>query len=304
MGVSVSLSSLDEEGGPDFGRVRVWGTIGFLCSVVSIPPLLDYLQEINGWTKEINGPSEPGLQYIFFIASILVGATAIVAWSLPRSGSVSLTASRGDYRILLRHPPYLRVLTYVFGAFLFLQGPMALFPVYIRARGGDIEVVSQMWIWMIILEIPLVAKSQSVIRRLGPRFLVTAAAGAGAIRWLVCAFAQDLQYVYPVQILHGIVVAGLLVGAPLYVDVLIPARLRSTGQGLLTTFGASLGGVISTTASGFILDKMGPNAPYMLAGLGSLLLTGMAPLLLPKVTEDRKALEHRSGNFSKSGGIG
>lgn len=41
---------------------------------------------------------------------------------------------------------------------------------------------------------------------------------AGGVRWIVCGLASDLACVYPVAVLHGLVVMGLVIGGPLQVD--------------------------------------------------------------------------------------
>jgi PPP family 3-phenylpropionic acid transporter len=256
--------------------------------VVAMPRLLHWFQQSNGLTRLPGGPSEPALGLIFLVAGALVALGSLVAWRLPRSGSVSLRASRDDYLLLLRHLPFLRVLAFAFLGFLFIQGPMMLFPVYVRSRGGDMSVVSQMWIWMLLLEIPLVAYAGPLFRRVGPRVMVASAALAGGVRWLVCALFHDLNIVYPAQILHAFVVVGLLVGAPLYVEVLIPERLRSTGQGLLMTLGISIGGIASVTASGALMDRFSADFPYLLGGLGAIAVGCAAPLLLPRVPAENE----------------
>ena len=122
------------------------------------------------------GPSEPGLEYIFLFAAALVAGASLVAWRLPTGGSVSVRAARGDYRILLRHGPFLRVLAFVFGMFFFIHGPMVIFPIFIRSLGGTMESVSYMWIWMIALEIPLVTYTSKFFKAMGPRLMLAIAA--------------------------------------------------------------------------------------------------------------------------------
>ncbi len=283
MGISVSMAILSGKGVPNFGGVRVWGSVGYLLAVVGTPLLLSFLQDMGGWQRIPGGPSEPGLEYIFLFAALLIAGASIVAWRLPKKGSVSVRAARNDYRILLRHGPSLRVLAFVFGVFFFIHGPMVVFPIFIRSLGGSMASVSYMWLCMIVLEIPLVASTHKIYKKIGPRWMLGIAAFAAGLRWTVCAFTSNLSVVYPVQLFHGLVIAGLLVAAPLYVEGLVPARLRSTGQGLLTMVGPITAGILSTSLCGFLLEYFGPNAPYMFGGFGGLAMCCIAPLLLPRI---------------------
>jgi PPP family 3-phenylpropionic acid transporter len=256
--VSVTLALVRDSGPHAFGLARVWGTVGFLLVVVGFPFLLDAWQSWRGLAVPAGGP-EPGMQLMFPLTGALVAIAGLVALRLPRTGAVALRAPRGDWRRLLRHGPYLRVLLFVMAAYACVQGPMLLFPVFVRSHGGSPDAVSRMWILMLLLEIPLIALS----------------------RWAVCGFAPDLRWVYPVQVLHGVVVAGLVLGGPLYAEAVVPERLRATGQGVLAMFGVSIGGIASSLAAGWLLARVGPSAPYVAGGIGALALGALIPWLLP-----------------------
>src|SRR5262249_56392224 len=118
------------------------------------------------------GAGEPGLGVAFRLGSALVFAAAVVALALPRRGAVAARAERGDWRRLLRHGPYLRLLLFSLAAYVCLQGPLTIFPLFVRARGGRLDPVSRMWGPMLLLEIPLVALSGPGLGRLGRRGLI------------------------------------------------------------------------------------------------------------------------------------
>jgi PPP family 3-phenylpropionic acid transporter len=158
---------------------------------------------------------------------------------------------------------------------------MGLFPLFVRAHGGSLDWISWMWIPMLVVEIPIIALLGETVARIGARGLLATGVIAGGLRWLVCGLTSDLTWIFAVQILHGITVAGLLLGAPLYIDAVVPERLRSTGQGLLAMVGISLGGIISYLGAGWLLENVGPNAPYLVGGIGALILGCAIPLIIP-----------------------
>ena len=75
--------------------------------------------------------------------------------------------------------------------------------------------------------------------------------------------------------------AGLVIGGPLYVEQVVPERLRSTGQGVLAMVGFGAGGIASNAGSGWLIDQVGAWAPYTVGGLGAIALGLAVPLLLP-----------------------
>jgi len=159
---------------------------------------------------------------------------------------------------------------------------MMLFPIWVRSLGGDADTVSRLWIPMLALEVPLVAWAGQGLDRIGARGLVAMGILAGALRWTICAFATSPWVVYLTQLLHGVTVAGLIVGAPLYVEQCVSERLCSTAQGALAMLGFGLGGVVSTWLSGVMLDGFGATAPSLAGGLGGFALAALLPLFLPR----------------------
>jgi PPP family 3-phenylpropionic acid transporter len=282
--VATSLALLRERGSHAFGRVRVWGTVGFALSVGGFPFLLDAIEARAGLPAAAG--EEPFLWLMFPSACCLVAVAAILALVLPRGGAEAVRAERGDWRLLLRHGPFLRLLSFTFVTFLCLQGPMVLFPILVRARGGGLDALSHMWLLMISLEIPLVALLGASVARLGLRGVVSLGILASAIRWLVSGYSESLGLVTAVQVLHGVGVWGLILGLPLCVDRVVPERLRSTAQGFLAMIGLSLGSTLSNLLSGWLVEHVGAAAPARLGGLAAVVLLLAGQKLLPPLRRD------------------
>jgi MFS transporter, PPP family, 3-phenylpropionic acid transporter len=269
MSVSVTFGALTNPS--TYGRVRVWGTVGYLLLIVVSPSWLQAQRDALGLRVVPGGPSEPGLELLFYLAAALSVGAAITALGLRGPPSLSLRAQRGDLRALLALPAFVRVLVFSAGIQLFIQGPLVLFPLYVRARGGDMSDVSHMWIWMLLLEVPMIFGSGWLFERFGVTRVMIVAAVGGSMRWIACACAPSLALAYPVQLLHALVVTGLGVGTALHVEQIIPGRLRSTGQALVVMVGSSLGGMLSSVLCGAALDQFGVDAVYLVAGAGGTL---------------------------------
>ena len=295
LSVSVALAAFRFSGPHAYGFARSWGTVGFLVSVLVFPLALDRVQQWRGLSPVASGPSEPGLGVMFLGTAAVVLLASALALMLPREGLVSQRADRGEWRVLLRRGPMRRMLFFAFSAYLFVTGPMGLLPVYVRAQGGTLETVQNMWILMLIVEIPLILCTGMGLKRIGARGLLAAGVLAGGVRWTVCGFTANPYWIYPVQMLHGVMVTGLMMGGPLYVDRVAPGRLRSTAQGLVAMVGLGLGGIASNTAAGWILDHFGANAPYLIGGAGALVVGLAIGWILPPVAHEDEAREGAGG---------
>ncbi len=289
MAVSVSLAVLWEKGPQAFGSVRVWGTVGFLVCVVAFPALLDALEGRGESVAGAGGISEPALAWMFTATAALVFAAAVASLFLPRDGALAVRAARGDWRELLRHSAFVRIVLFASAGYLCLHGPTTHFAIFVRSRGGDLDDVSRMWVLMLLIEIPLIALSGATLTRLGARSLVRLGVLAGGLRWLLSGLVVDPRILYPVQMLHGVAVAGLVIGAPLYVDLVVPDRLRATGQGILAMLGVSVGGIASNLLTGWLIEHVGTNAPYIAGGIGGLLLAALVPFILPRPENTRRS---------------
>jgi PPP family 3-phenylpropionic acid transporter len=289
--VAASFASLDDPSGTRFGRVRAMGTVGFGVSVGCLPFLLEGLRS---WKPELiasetpSGVGEPGLEMIFYLAAGLAMVAACAGFALPARGAMALRAEPDEWRRLLHNSHFVRLILFTFVAYLANQGPTVLFPLLVRAQGGGIEAVSRMWLIMIVLEIPLIFYFGIGVARFGPRGVIAIGLGAAALRWLVSALATDLRWVYFAQLLHGVMVWGLILGAPVYMDAVIPKHLRSTGQALLAMVGIGMGSMLSNLTAGVLVDAVGPKAPALAGGLASALLLLSIPWLLPAVDVHRR----------------
>lgn len=285
VGVAVSLSALGERGSFRFGRVRVWGTVGFLVTVVAVPLL----------TRTDGGGGGP-LAALFPVSAALGLLAAAVALAVPKASPLSPRPAAKDGTRSLRHNrPFLRMLAFSFCAYLFLHGPMSLFPLWVREHGGGVEAVSAMWVLMLLPEIPLVALSGRWLEHFGGRTLLFAGVLAGAVRWIVCGLVDSEVILYAVQTLHGLLVTGLMVGSPLYLDSVVPERERATAQGFLSTAGIGLGGIASSIATGWLVERHGADAVYLAGGLGALLLCIAFPFLLPRSARATHEVARKAG---------
>ncbi len=282
LGTSVSMAALGDRATQDFGKIRLSGTVSFLIAVSLFPIVLDAIQRSRGLEAVPGGPSEPGLEAIFIGAALASGLTGLVALWLPTGGSMALRAKRGDFRAVLQHAPYRRILIFSFLAFLFLTAPIQFFPMLVRERGGDLELVARLWIPMIALEIPFLFYQGQMLRRLGARGLVALGIAAEAVRWTGSAWVESDPVFYALQLLHGVSVGGLMMGLAIYVEQSVPERLRSSGQAGLGAVGASLAGFLSNLLAGAVAGAVGIHAIYWIGGIAAFVLLASLPLWMPR----------------------
>ena len=279
LGTSVSMASLGDQASARFGRVRAWGTVGYLLLLVSFPRLLEVWRERQGLA---DAPGEPGLGGLFLGMALFCTLAALVVGSASIRGSSAARSRAGDVKLLLRHAPYRRVLIFMFLGQVMLTGPIQFFPLLVAERGGNLTDVSNLWIAMLLVEIVLVYFSSQAADRFGAKALIVVGIAADGLRWILTLLAPSLFWMIWPQLLHGLVIAGLLIGSALYVEQVVPDRLRSTGQAGLAMVGISCASAFSNLGTGFLFDRLGAEAPFLLGGTGAVLLAVFAIWGLPK----------------------
>lgn len=291
MMTSVSLAILRDAGRHAFGHVRAWGTIGYFILIMVFP----WIMQIFGAPLDQRvfdaNVSQPGLGLMFPITASLVLVASFIAFFLPKKGAVALRAARGDWRELIHNRAFLRFLFFSLIAHFLMHGPMWLFPLFVRSRGGDLTTIRDMWVLMLLVEIPLVLSTGSGLKRLGARGLLGVGVLIGGMRWTLCALINEPTLLFAVQALHGVTVVGLNLGSPLYLDVVAPEKLRSTAQGILSMVGSGIAGIASNISAGWLMDRSGIDLLYLICGLGALALGALAWWILPDANQRSQKIE-------------
>ena len=288
---SVSLAILRNAGRHAFGHVRAWGTVGYFILIMLFPWMLQILAAPLDQRVSNSGVSQPGLGLMFPITASLVLVASFIAFFLPKKGAVALRAARGDWRALIHNRAFLRFLCFSLLAHFLMHGPMWLFPLFVRSRGGDLGTIRDMWVLMLLVEIPLVLSTGSGLKRLGARGLLAVGVLIGGMRWTLCALISEPTLLFAVQALHGVTVVGLNLGSPLYLDVVAPEKLRSTAQGILSMVGSGIAGIASNISAGWLMDRSGIDLLYLICGLGALALGALAWWILPAANQRRQEIE-------------
>lgn len=291
MMISVSMAILRDAGRHAFGRVRVWGTVGYFILILVFPWALQNFPPALEHDAAVAGVSQPGLGLMFPITAGLVLVAALIAFFLPKKGVVGLRAARGDWRELIGNRPFLRFLLFSLVVHFLMHGPMWLFPLFVRSRGGDLTTIRDMWVLMLLVEIPLVLSTGSGLKRLGARGLLGVGVLIGGMRWTLCALINEPTLLFAVQALHGVTVVGLNLGSPLYLDVVAPEKLRSTAQGILSMVGSGIAGIASNISAGWLMDRSGIDLLYLICGLGALALGALAWWILPDANQRSQKIE-------------
>ena len=250
-----------------YGRLRVWGSVGFLVVAGTYGALLD------AWGEA------------FFVWATLPWFALMIwaAWPYRLRSPAGDRASptRVAMRSLWRRPgarPLLLLALLVqsgFGAFY------VFYTLHLQANGHGGLAVGLLWVAGVLAEIALFWAAPGLIRRFGVARLMAACLGITVLRWaLVALFAGSMPLMLAAQLTHALGFALFHACLMQRMAALFPGAEASAGQGLLYGFSSGLGGVIGALLAAGLWEWRGGLAAF----LGGAALTALALALHGRMT--------------------
>ncbi len=250
----VALNHL-RDGGGDYSRVRLWGSLGFVATVLSVGPALDAL----------------GVEWEPWLVAALFAGMAASAWMVPDHRLLPRTAAMSAVPVssllaVLRRREVIGLLIACLLSQLSFAPYYNFFTVYLTRHGYPRAFAGQLWALAVVAEIVLFFFSARVLRLTGARRLMMLALATAALRWLLIGLAADsLGALIAAQALHALSFACYHLVAMHYVQTLFPPDLHGRGQALYNSAAYGVGGSIGSLASGFLWDAASPEALFVLA---------------------------------------
>lgn len=228
--------------GHQYGRIRLWGSIGFIVAVVGLGHLLDFVR-IN--------------VVLIVIAAILFGIV-LCGFALPEAdrrkgarGSAGLaeTLRRREVRALL-------------GACFFMaaaHGAMYVFySIHLADHGYGKAVIGWMWALGVIAEVGVFLLMPGLAKRFGMRAILLFSLGAVVLRFLMVGWgAHSFVLLFFAQLLHGVTFGAYHAAAIAMVNRWFPGRLQAHGQALYGSLSFGAGGMLGGLISGVSWDAIG-----------------------------------------------
>lgn len=263
----VTLNHLLKSGG-DYSRVRLWGSVGFIVTVIGLGLLLD----VTGM-----------LWLPWLVGSFWLGM-AIATWAVPEPPpSHAADAPRVPLMSVLRRPEVIALLVACFCSQLSFAPYYNFFTLFLEHHDYRRSYAGVLWSIGVVAEIGLFLVIGRYIGRYGARAILLVALGTTALRWLLTASLVDsLTILIISQLLHATSFGAYHAVAVFYIQRLFPGALQGRGQAVYNAVAYGIGGSIGSLASGLLWDRVSPDSVFYAAALVALIGTVVAWRFLPK----------------------
>ncbi len=252
----------------EYSHVRIWGSIGFILAVVSLPIGFRFY-----------GYGIIPIALLFCL--ILMSLTTFLIDDKPYS--IKSSTSQQPIWHITRQPV---VIAFLIVCTLQVASHGAYYTflsIYLIDHGYSSVLTGWMWALGVVAEIVLFLGMHHILKRYNAGLLLTLALLGTALRWFLLAYFVDIVVILIfIQILHA-VSFGLFHAVAIHlVHDLFPASLQGRGQALYAGLCFGVGGVVGNLLSGYGWDSIGALSTFLLSGLVALIGSLIAWVFIAK----------------------
>lgn len=256
---ATTLSHLGERT-EKYGRIRLWGSVGFILAVVGLGYALD---------------QAPIRFLLWAILGMMVGL-ALFARHIPEAQVLPHATDHEPVWNILKRP---EVLAFLAASFLnaAAHGPYYTFySIYLVDHGYTKSSVGWLWALGVISEILVFLWMPRLMRRFSLRQILLASVGLGMARFLVIGWAIDwFVMVLAAQVLHAATFGSFQGAAIEVVHRIFRGKHQSKGQALFNSISFGAGGTLGGLYAGYAWDSIGPQITFSAAAACCLVALGL-----------------------------
>ena len=234
-----------------YGRVRVWGSVGFIVAVTSFGALLE----------------RAGIAAFPYFVAAVNALLLLAAMRLPatREGATH-DAPAPPVLPRLRRPEVAWFFASVFFTVLAHSSLYAFFSLYLVSLGYGKAAVGGLWAVSVAMEIAFFWGQGRWFARFTPQRWLEVVAGVTALRFVATAAGGAWAPVLVLaQLSHAVTFAAHHAACIALVTRHFPGRLRGRGQALYTTLGYGVSGVLGGVGGGWLILHLGFAAVFWAA---------------------------------------
>ena len=239
-----------------YGRVRLWGSVGFIVLVTVSGYALDW----------------QGIELMPWIALLMLVMVTSVTFSLHEEPSTQHAQPSNSVRELLSRKS---VLSFFASTFLMIAAHSSLYvyySLYLSDMGYSKTVIGLMWSLGVIAEILFFFYQAPLFRRFGVRKLMLFSLAIAVVRFLMIGWgAQSLAILLVAQVLHAATFGVHHSASVATLQRWFAGSLQARGQALFISISYGLGGTVGGLLLSACWDTFGARWVYVLAAIMSLL---------------------------------
>ena len=249
-----------------YPRIRLWGTVGFMISVLAVGEGIDHL----------------GVQIVPVVLLFLFAFLTLISLAVPQAERRGHADGDGRLWSVLRQPPVLGLLLACF-LLQVSHGPFyAFYSIYLQDNGYSGTAIGLLWAVALIAEIGVFLLMPRWLPRFGPRRLLALAMSLGALRWLLVAgFPALVPMQVLAQLMHAATYGVYHAAAISLIDRYFTGGLQGRGQAIYSSMTFGAGVALGSFMAGRLWDSAGGAQIFLMAAGVAALAAIVAAVVIP-----------------------
>lgn len=233
-----------------YGRVRMWGSIGFIVSVTALGMVID----------------AQGAWWILPALMTLMLGIWLFSLTLPESEMKNPVEHAGSFRKAFLRPEVFALLLACF-LMQISHGPYYTFySIYLEGFGYSKTAIGLLWAFAVVCEIGVFLLMQRLLARVALRTVLVASFFLAVVRWLLIGhYPESLAVLVLAQALHAATFGSFHATAMQLVYRFFTGKHQHRGQAIYGSLGFGIGGAVGSLYSGHVWVTLGPTMAFNIA---------------------------------------
>jgi PPP family 3-phenylpropionic acid transporter len=230
-----------------YGRIRSWGSVGFIIAVVGLGFAFDYIS----------------IQWLLWAGLLSMLGILFFSRQIPPTTVLAHHTDKQSIMSIVRHPPVLALLAACF-LMSVAHGPYyTFFSIYLVEQGYAKSAVGMLWALGVICEIGAFFLIPRLIKRFTLQQILMLSFSCAVVRFLLIAWCvNSLELLLIAQTLHAATFGTFHAAAVALIHHYFQGRHQSKGQALFGSFTYGAGGMLGNLVSGPVWQSYGASVLY------------------------------------------
>jgi PPP family 3-phenylpropionic acid transporter len=239
-----------------YARIRLWGSVGFICSVVGVGYFLD-VATLRDW---------------LWLVIAIYAAALVATWQVPESAAHRPVREDVSARSILMRPEVVGLLGACFLMATAHGAYYSFFSVHLVDNGYSKSAVGWLWALGVVCEVAVFWWMPQLVARIGLYRLLVATFAIAVLRFLLIGWlVQSPVALVLAQTMHAATFGAYHAAAIGLIHRWFQGAHQAKGQALYTALSFGAGGTLGGFASGLAWAAHGAAFTYTLAALAAAL---------------------------------
>lgn len=252
---AVTLGHLGE-GTAHYGRIRVWGSVGFIVSVIGLGYVLD---------------AAPIRALLWIVLGIMVGMLIFSHW-IPEPRIVRHHSDQAPVWDIIKRP---EVTAFLIAGFLMAAAHgvyYTFYSIYLVDLGYSKGAVGWLWSIGVLCEVMVFLWMPKLVAKAGLRNILLTSFLLATLRFVLIGFgAKWIAVVVLAQTLHAASFGSYHAASVAIIHRFFRGRHNAKGQAIYTSVSFGLGGTVGGLWSGWMWEPVGPALTFSVSSVATLL---------------------------------